>query len=361
MGTSSWQNISTCVELIRKLDPQSILDIGVGFGRWGILSREFLEVFKGIPSRKDWKLKIDGIEIFPSCIDKYHKYFYNKIYFGNAYTKIDAISDFYDLVILGDVLEHFEKQTAILLMHKLLNKCKYIILNIPLGENWVQEELYGNPYEKHLSFWEPDELKQLFPIIREYYFCDYIERSFGTFLISSSEIYTHIYNFESNLHSELILLENTKRHLNISKQYLETKTPSTCTDIYDSILNYIDSNNNYMLKILNPGKAKRSLGEEMWILNISTESVPFVNFESVKKYGNWIIKQNNDNFKLTHIISTSSSDFIELKMIGERLCVEFYSHQWSSQAEVYVNNRKLAKINLYSKIPQRFLWKSSQI
>lgn len=34
MGTSNWQNLSYCVELIRKEAPSSVLDIGVGFGRW---------------------------------------------------------------------------------------------------------------------------------------------------------------------------------------------------------------------------------------------------------------------------------------------------------------------------------------
>lgn len=44
MGTSNWQHISDCIEIIRDINPKTILDVGTGFGRWGILSREFLEV-----------------------------------------------------------------------------------------------------------------------------------------------------------------------------------------------------------------------------------------------------------------------------------------------------------------------------
>jgi len=48
MPTSNWQNISYNIDLIRKIKPQSILDVGVGFGRWGILLREFLELWEGV-------------------------------------------------------------------------------------------------------------------------------------------------------------------------------------------------------------------------------------------------------------------------------------------------------------------------
>lgn len=43
MGTSNWQNISYNIDLVKRLDPQSVLDIGAGFGRWGILFRSFLK------------------------------------------------------------------------------------------------------------------------------------------------------------------------------------------------------------------------------------------------------------------------------------------------------------------------------
>ncbi len=30
---------------------------------------------------------------------------------------------------------------------------------IPLGEGWIQPEIYGNSYEEHRSFWSPEEFK----------------------------------------------------------------------------------------------------------------------------------------------------------------------------------------------------------
>ena len=64
MPTSNWQNISFNIELIRKLEPHSILDVGVGFGRWGILFREFLELWNYGNYDGKGKRKIEGVEIF---------------------------------------------------------------------------------------------------------------------------------------------------------------------------------------------------------------------------------------------------------------------------------------------------------
>ncbi|MBM4176042.1 MAG: class I SAM-dependent methyltransferase [Ignavibacteria bacterium] len=184
MGTSNWQNISYCVELIRRINPKTILDVGVGFGRWGILCREFLEVWGGKIHNKDWTKQIDGIEIFPDNIQEYHKYFYSKIIVDDAYKYIFENDFLYDLIIFGDVLEHFEKCKAIELLEHSMKKSKYVLLNIPIGKYWKQNEIYENKYEKHLSFWGLRELTKLNPIAYKT-FRDEIHRKFAAFIFSS--------------------------------------------------------------------------------------------------------------------------------------------------------------------------------
>ena len=61
MGTSNWQNISYCVGVLRRLKPASVLDVGTGFGRWGVLCREFLDVWEGREARSLWQTRIEGI------------------------------------------------------------------------------------------------------------------------------------------------------------------------------------------------------------------------------------------------------------------------------------------------------------
>jgi len=185
MGTSNWQNIPFCINAIRRIQPQSILDVGVGFGRWGILCREFLEVWNGRTHTVNWELQIDGVEIFESNIEEYHKFFYSNIYNENISDFLIRNDNVYDLIILGDVLEHFEEKKALDLLDLCLNRSEYVILNLPLGRNWQQGEIYINPYERHLSFWEKKDIKGD-NCIHYKIFRDYIGRKFGSFILSNN-------------------------------------------------------------------------------------------------------------------------------------------------------------------------------
>ncbi len=189
MGTSNWQNIPFCINAIRRIQPQRILDVGIGFGRWGILCREFLEVWNGKTHIANWELQIDGVEIFESNIEEYHKFFYSNIYNENISDFLIRIDNVYDLIILGDVMEHFEEKNELDLLNLCLKRSEYVILNLPLGRDWQQGEVYHNPYERHLSFWEKKNIKGK-NCIHYKIFRDYIGRKFGSFLLS--EIHSKI-------------------------------------------------------------------------------------------------------------------------------------------------------------------------
>jgi hypothetical protein len=183
MGSSNWQHIPYMVELFRIIEPKKILDIGVGFGRWGIVAREFLDVWYGKVHPSDWSLIIDGIEAFEANIQDYQKHFYTNIFLGDAKEKIYDLDDDYDLIIFGDVLEHFTKEDGENLLKISLKKSRYVIVAVPIGENWEQDEMYGNIYERHLASWYVDEFKS-FHCTQGKLFRDFIDRPHGVFLLS---------------------------------------------------------------------------------------------------------------------------------------------------------------------------------
>lgn len=187
MPTSNWQNISYNIELVRKLNPYSILDVGIGFGRWGILFREFLEIWNDNNYEGKWKRTIDGIEIFKDYIKDYHRYFYNNIYIEDALTHIREMKSKYDLINFGDVIEHFTKENGKELIDSSLKKAKYVLINIPLGKGWEQEGTKENPHERHLSTWtKNDFLKYPHRLIK--IFKDDTLRNFGVILLSSQPV-----------------------------------------------------------------------------------------------------------------------------------------------------------------------------
>jgi len=193
MGTSNWQNISYNIELVRKLDPQSILDVGAGFGRWGILFREFLEIWDTGKYDGSWQRTIDAVEIFPGYIKDYHKYFYNEIFVTDALEFMKSTDRQYDLINFGDVIEHLDKANGEELIRTALTRCKYVLINIPIGKYWQQNGTEENPYEAHKSVWyNNDFTKYRYYKIKTFY--DLVNREFSVVLIANDRIkYTNKY------------------------------------------------------------------------------------------------------------------------------------------------------------------------
>ena len=187
MGTSNWQNISYNIGLVRKLNPESILDIGVGYGRWGILFREFLEVWENGKYNGKWERKIDGVEIYEPYLQSYHKYFYDNIFTGDALEFLNKTENRYDLINCGDVIEHFSRDDGEKLIKLCLQKGKYVLITIPIGKNWAQAAVNSNPHEEHKSVWyNNDFTKYKHCIIKS--FNDLTLRNYSVVLLSSGKI-----------------------------------------------------------------------------------------------------------------------------------------------------------------------------
>jgi hypothetical protein len=186
MPTSTYSQIPTVVSYLQAVMPSSLLDIGLGNGKFGFIARDFLDVMLGERyHKKDWKIKIDGIEIFENYIQDYQKSIYDEIFIGDAYDVIDELGQ-YELIYLGDVLEHIEKNRAYEFLEKCANHCnRFLILSIPLGEKWIQPEMYGNPHEEHLSFWNAEDFEE-FSIEKSYLTFPNIGQ-YGTFLIKAED------------------------------------------------------------------------------------------------------------------------------------------------------------------------------
>jgi hypothetical protein len=187
VGTSNWQNISYNINLVRKINPGSILDVGIGFGRWGILFREFLEIWGNGKYDGRWGRRIDGIEIFPGYIKDYHKYFYDEIYIGSAVDFLRNLKTNYDLINFGDVLEHIEKENAEEILQLAMDKSRYVLVNIPIGAHWAQKGTADNPFEEHKSIWYyRDFVKHKYYRIKS--FKDFTHREFAVILLSRTKI-----------------------------------------------------------------------------------------------------------------------------------------------------------------------------
>ena len=112
----------------------TILDIGVGEGTFYDLLNDHFSVF-------------DGVEIWEPYIEKYElENKYRKIYNMNI---MDFTFDWYDVIIIGDTLEHLSREDGTKLIPYLYDRCKEIIVVVPFL--LPQTEVFGNKYEAHLQ------------------------------------------------------------------------------------------------------------------------------------------------------------------------------------------------------------------
>ena len=132
MPSSHWYQLNEIMELIIFTQPKNILDIGVGFGKYGFLSREYLELFDGREKLWDWKIIIDGIEIFQDYITPLHKIVYDQIYIGNVMDILPTLEKKYDLILLIDVIEHLNFDEGKKLIEMCQQHAKNIIISVLL-------------------------------------------------------------------------------------------------------------------------------------------------------------------------------------------------------------------------------------
>ena len=139
MPTSALIVSPTVIAHMHALDPGSVLDIGAGYGKYGVLFREYLDQHPRVVAIEAWQPyvaahRLHGIYDEVHCID--------------ATQASDELLNSCDAVYLGDVIEHFGKDDGLALLARI--RCP-IVINTPV-------EFFHNPAglpwtETHRSHW----------------------------------------------------------------------------------------------------------------------------------------------------------------------------------------------------------------
>jgi 2-polyprenyl-3-methyl-5-hydroxy-6-metoxy-1,4-benzoquinol methylase len=164
MPTSGWHKIGHVMRILRFMpQPESVLDVGIGFGKFGFLLRENLDIRKRRYNPSEWKTKIDGVEVWEKYITPAHRYVYDSILVGDIRQLVSTLGK-YDLIVLADVIEHMTFEEGAQLLRTLFQEhCSGgMVVSYPncIGSDWKNWE---NPHEKHHCIWHDYELDQLFP------------------------------------------------------------------------------------------------------------------------------------------------------------------------------------------------------
>tara|TARA_Y100000034_G_scaffold91645_1_gene110602 strand:+ start:2966 stop:3520 length:555 start_codon:yes stop_codon:yes gene_type:complete len=162
MPSSRPDHLGALCNIVLKSKPKSVLDVGVGFGRFGLLCREYLDLWgqqnpAACHNPALWKTRVDGIEVFPAYIGPLQEMLYSTIHIGDARTVLPTLGH-YGLIHLGDVIEHMPKAEGHAFLKVCRAKAKLVIVVTPVVCR-PQGASFGNVHETHHAGWTPQEFK----------------------------------------------------------------------------------------------------------------------------------------------------------------------------------------------------------
>lgn len=129
-------------QLVSTIQPQTIVDVGMGAGKIGSLCRSVCP-----------QAQIHGFEVFQPYLETYkpnHQAFYNQITCADFREWIRSHSDWQaDLIVFGDVLEHFFYSEVHDVIQFCLYRVKYLLAVWPT--EYLQNSEQGNTEQSHRS------------------------------------------------------------------------------------------------------------------------------------------------------------------------------------------------------------------
>lgn len=156
MPTSHSNQLNEIVQIAELIQPTSVLDVGIGNGKYGFLLREYLGSNRGL-CKKDFI--IDGIEGYEKYVTEIHREIYNNIRVFDLCSEADLPKNKYDLCILIDVIEHFERDKGIELIRLFSSISNFLLIATPwnIGDTTIRNT---NPLEDHKYQWKQQDFNQ---------------------------------------------------------------------------------------------------------------------------------------------------------------------------------------------------------
>lgn len=140
MGTSERWQIPHVLDIVVDVRPRTVLDVGAGYGKYGVLVREYAPIER-----------VDGLDVGPPRYPGYDHF-----YIGDA-RQIDRLlpadAPFYDLALCLEMIEHLERAEVFEVLDALTRHARRVLVTTPLG--FRRQEYSELPYETHRSGWYP--------------------------------------------------------------------------------------------------------------------------------------------------------------------------------------------------------------
>lgn len=139
MPTSNLYLAPVVITLIDQAHPRTVLDVGPGWGKYGMLVREYVGSVE----------RVDAVEAWPGYVTPRLRAIYDHVYeLDVRELSVDHLAA-YELVLMSEVIEHLPKADGLALLDRIPGR---VVITTPC-------EFFHNgpnlpPTEEHVSLWE---------------------------------------------------------------------------------------------------------------------------------------------------------------------------------------------------------------
>ena len=155
MPSSYAESFPGIVQLLQNSNPARVLDVGPGWGKYGLACREYL------PSL----IHLDAVEV-PEGRKSTQAAIYDCVWEADVrlFNERAELWGWYDLVLMIDVLEHMSVQEGSSLLERCMMAGCDVVVSTPL--TFFEQHVDGNPFEDHRSLWSPTDFER-FGIVKD--------------------------------------------------------------------------------------------------------------------------------------------------------------------------------------------------
>lgn len=143
MPTSNLHLAPAVVTLIDQAHPKTILDVGPGRGKFGVLCREYVPTLE----------RIDAVEAWEPYVTDRLRCIYDSVFVRDVRDVTDDTLRGYDLVLMSEVIEHLPKEDGLSLLERI--PC-HVVITTP--EEFFPSVAYP-PTERHVSHWTREDFE----------------------------------------------------------------------------------------------------------------------------------------------------------------------------------------------------------
>lgn len=352
-----------------KIAPRRVLDVGVEFGWWGAVIREFCELREARGTGDDRAVRIEGIASPARNVAAHHASTYDAIHEGDPADVVSRLEDGWDVIIIGDMLTRLGKDAGRQLLKLCVERSAYALVNLSLGGPWVAQA--DGASAGAASAWNIEDFAAG-PLVRRQVFQDHAGRPFGTFILSRQDpkglsacLFSTASEYDTRA-APLAAAGAGEPEYTIAKLREITgrvRAEARLRGERDAELAYIRQHRSYRLaerlrrsrlyrlaRYLRTGDARmitvRALGErhpasggqEVWLLAAApNHGAPAVPWEFVEADGGWELREAPDGAYGRALVSTGGVVRIPADQDPE---LRFVSHAWSGKVEIVFGWRR---------------------